>query len=245
MLAIYLVIFILGACLGSFYHVVGYRMPAGQNWVTGRSKCSNCNRILSFRELVPIISYLLQKGRCQNCQGQIKALYFWLELLSGFLFVLPVYVYGIIEVRSILTSWLFLSMLLIISVSDIYYQLILNKVLLFFGFFLLFHASNLMGALIAFLMMSGLACLGKALFKKEALGGGDIKLYLIIGLVLEPTLIILSLFLATLLALIYALIFVKDRSKPISFGPFIAISAYFCLFYGSHLISVYLNLLNL
>ena len=60
--------FFIGACLGSFYHVVGYRMPIDENWVSDRSRCPGCSHELRFYELMPILSYVFQKGKCRNCQ---------------------------------------------------------------------------------------------------------------------------------------------------------------------------------
>lgn len=251
-LFLYFLIFIIGASLGSFYHMVGYRMPIGENWMSDRSRCPGCSNELKFYELMPVISYVFQGGKCRSCRMKIKPIYLLSEIFSGFLFVFPVWFYGFdgFLTGEIYVASAFLSMLIIITVSDIYYQLILDKVLLFFGavLFLLYAiypqydlVSGLIGAGVGFLTLYAVGLMGQFLFKKEALGGGDIKLYAVIGFVLGISSAFLSLFLAAIIALIYILIFMKDKTKPLGFGPFIAIASYFCLFYGSLLLAWYFN----
>ncbi len=253
MLTVYLLIFSLGCMLGSFYHVVGYRMPIGENFVSDRSRCPGCNHELNFYELMPVFSYLLQGGKCRSCQMKIKRIYLLSEIFAGLLFVFPVWFYGFegFDTGAIYIAWAFLSMLIIITVSDIYYQLILNQVLLFFGTVLIILyiiypqydlISELIGAGVGFSILYGVGLLGQFLFKKEALGGGDIKLYAVIGFVLGISSTLLSLFLAAVIALVYVLLVMKDKTKPLGFGPFIAISSYICLFYGASLIDWYVNL---
>lgn len=249
-----ILLFFIGAILGSFYHVVGYRMPIGQSFIIDRSHCPSCSRQLKFYELIPIVSFILQNGKCRTCHTKIKLIYVLSEIFTGLLFIYPVWFYDVDGFRSgeIFIAWTFLSLLIIISVSDIYYQLILDKVLLFFAsLFLLLYisypnyslVSGLIGAGFVFIVLYIIGLLGQFLFKKEALGGGDIKLYAVIGFVLGISNALLSLFIAALFALVFILLFMKDRNKSLSFGPFIALSAYICLFYGTSLIEWYLNFL--
>ena len=244
----FILLFFLGATLGSFYHVVGFRMPIGENFINDRSRCSSCSKKLKFYELIPIVSYMLQWGKCRTCHSPIKPIYILSEILTGLLFLFPVWFYGIKGFTSghIFIAWTFLSLLIIISVSDIYYQLILDKVLLAFGGMLMFLyiiypqyslVSGLIGAVFAFIILYVIGLLGQFLFKKEALGGGDIKLYAAIGFVLGISNTLLSLFLAAIFALVFILVFVKDINKPLSFGPFIALASYICLFYGAFVVN--------
>lgn len=251
-MSIFILVFFLGACLGSFYHVVGYRMPIGENFVSDRSRCPGCSQELRFYELMPVFSYLLQGGKCRSCQMKIKPIYLLSEIFTGLLFVFPVWFYAFegFETGATYIAWAFLSMLIIITVSDIYYQLILDQVLLFFGAVLLILyiiypqydlTSGLIGAGVGFSVLYGVGLLGQFLFKKEALGGGDIKLYAVIGFVLGISSTLLSLFLAAIIALVYVLLVMKDKTKPLGFGPFIAIASYICLFYGTVLIELYVK----
>jgi len=227
----YIVIFWLGACLGSFFHVVGYRQPLGMNWVSERSGCPCCKIPLRWFELLPIFSYLSQKGRCRTCQTAIKPIYFGMEIVSGFLFLAPALYFS--SWQQILFAWIFLSLLLIISVSDIYYGLILNKVLLFFLPLLWLNPErSVLGMFVGFFLLIANFVMGKILFKRATLGGGDIKLYGLVGLMLGGIPTVMSMLLAGLLAIGYALVRRLDRSQPLPFGPFIAMASYICLFYG-------------
>lgn len=250
---IYILILFFGAALGSFYHVVGYRMPIGENWVSDRSRCPGCGHQLTALELMPILSYVIQGGKCRECKMHIKPIYLLSEIVAGLLFVFPVWFYGFEGFVSgqLFVAWSFLSMLIIITVSDIYYQLILDKVLIFFGIvimalYLIYPQLNFLQALISggigFMTLCAIGLLGQLLFKKESLGGGDIKLYAVVGFVLGIAPMFLSIFMASVIALIYILLLMKDKMKPIGFGPFIAIASYICLFYGQSMLDWYFNL---
>ena len=159
---IYVLTFIIGTILGSFYHVVGYRMPLQLNWMNSRSFCQHCHTSLTGFDLVPVVSYIFLRGRCRHCQQSIP------------------YVFSLV--------W-------------------------------------------------------KLLFKKESLVGGDIKLYGLVGLVLGIRCTFISLLLSTILALIYCCIFRRGNNRtPLTFGPFIAASAYFCLFHWETFLEVYIKL---
>ncbi len=250
---LYLLIFFLGASLGSFYHVVGYRMPIGQNWANDRSRCPQCQTQLRWFELLPVMSYFIQGGKCRTCGVHIKWIYALSELIAGLLFVWPVVHYGLLgfETGEIWVAWVFASVLIIITVSDIYYQLISDKVLVFWGavlvmLYVVFPSyslvAGLVSAAIGFMVLLLVGWLGQLMFKKEALGGGDIKLYAVVGFVLGVGPTLLSIFMASVLALLYLLLFAKDKTKAIGFGPFIATAAYICLFYGQTVLDWYFGL---
>ena len=114
----YSLVFFLGTCLGSFYHVVGYRLPIGENWVNDRSRCLACQHELRFYELLPIFSYVLQRGRCRHCKVKIKPIYLLSEVLAGILFLIPVILYGWngFSNGSIYLVWLVLSLFIIVGV---------------------------------------------------------------------------------------------------------------------------------
>ncbi|BEH91768.1 MAG: prepilin peptidase [Turicibacter sp.] len=251
---IYVLTFIIGTILGSFYHVVGYRMPLQLNWMNSRSFCQHCHTSLTGFDLVPVVSYIFLRGRCRHCQQSIPFFHLIIEILSGLLFLLPLHHYGSLGFFSgeIYIAWIFLSLLIVITVSDCYFQLILDKVLIFFFILLVagysfFSSCNIFYRLIegggTFLIFYVISIVGKFLFKKEALGGGDIKLYGLVGLVLGIRCTFISLLLSTILALIYCCIFRRGNNRtPLTFGPFIAASAYFCLFQGETFLEVYIKL---
>jgi len=233
---VYGLIFWLGSALGSFYHVVGYRMPKGLNWINERSACVSCRKTLKWFELLPLVSFLWQRGRCRSCGAKIKPIYFWIEAGSGLLFLFPVLYYGPKELGSIYFSWVFLSLLLIVSVSDLYYGLILNKVLFFFLPLLLLNPErSLIGMAVGFFLLLAHFGLGKLLFKRATLGGGDIKLYGLVGLMVGSASTVISLFIAALLGLGYSFFVGTLQKSELRFGPFIAIASYIALFYGNRI----------
>lgn len=219
-----LLIFILGASLGSFYHVVGCRLPLGMDWIKGRSRCPNCSRELTWRELLPICSYLASRGRCCGCRQRISWMYPFWELLSGWAFLLS---YLLLPGPLLLQAWVFTSLLLVISVTDLYYGLIPNKVLLFFLYFLVLFPFSFWGGALGFLLLLISGRIGSLLLGKTALGGGDIKLFGVVGGVLGPSGLLMSLILASGLGLLYASA-LKKTILP--FGPFIAAGAYLAYF---------------
>lgn len=237
--------FIFGITLGSFYNVVGYRVPKKQSLIYPASHCTVCNHKLGASELVPFFSYLFQGGKCKHCHSKISLFYPIFELTTGILFALSFYIFGIsIDFFIAIT---FISMLLIIIISD--YQMmiipdevlisssIIISILLFFkgGISLLIY--SLINGIISFLLMFTIKKMGDFMFKKESMGGGDIKLLFTFGLVFGWKMSIISIFIASFIALPIAIFFrikynnkkyIDDEEIPensIPFGPFLAIAA--------------------
>src|SRR5699024_3636428 len=122
--------FLLGLTFGSFFNVVGLRLPKNEPFGNERSYCPACKKQLAAVELIPVFSYIVQKGKCRNCQKSISFMYPAIELLTGILFMHS-YIYFGLE-WELITALLLMSMLMILLVTDILYMLIPNKVLLFF-----------------------------------------------------------------------------------------------------------------
>ena len=229
-----IVAFIFGTVLGSFYNVVGYRLPRNQSLIKPASHCTNCNHRLGASELVPIFSYVFQGGRCKNCKANISPFYMIFELLTGILFTLSYIVFG--PTYNFIIAIIFVSMAVIIIISD--YQtmiipdevLIVSGILIFICQFLSGGTSliiqSLSGGIISFSIMLLIKMFGDYLFKKESMGGGDIKLMFIFGMVLGWKMAIASIFLASFIALPVSLIlYFRKKENIIPFGPFLCISA--------------------
>ena len=225
--------FILGLFFGSFYTVIGLRLPRKENFITTRSYCDTCHHELTLLDMVPILSYLFLRGRCRYCKAKIRDLSTYMELFTGVLFSLSFYVFGFSY--EFLIALGIVSMLIIISVSDISYFIIPDEVLIFFsGYFLIVTVlhTDVMNALFCILsglalfsIMYGIMLLGNFLFRKETLGGGDIKMMFVFGLVLHPLLGLFSIFLGSVLALPISLIILwKKNQRLVPFGPFLLIS---------------------
>lgn len=228
------VVFIFGLLLGSFYNVVGYRLPKGLSIVKPGSFCPKCNHSLKWYELIPVFSFLIQKGRCRNCKCKISYFYPVIELLTGFLFLLSYIVFSFSP--EFLISILISSFFVIVLVCDLQYLVIPDEVTFFFSFLLLVvkliyfglpsFGRALLYGLFLFSVMYILMLVGNMLFKKESLGGGDIKLMFFVGTILNPIEGLFSIFLASLIAFPVSLfIYFKKKNKVIPFGPFLLFSA--------------------
>lgn len=225
--------FIFGTVLGSFYNVCGYRLPRGESLIKPPSHCPKCNHRLGVSELIPILSYLFQFGKCKNCKAKISLFYPIFETTTGLLFMLSYLIFGFsIDFFIAIT---FISMLLIIIISDYQTMIIPDSVLVVASIMLIIELFikngvnvyiNIFDGIISFMIMFLLKKLGDFLFKKESMGGGDIKLMGVIGLVLNYKLAIITIFLASIIGLpISLLILFKNKTNIIPFGPFLSISA--------------------
>ena len=235
-------LFMLGTILGSFYNVVAYRVTKGESILFPSSHCPKCNHKLGPLELIPVFSFLLQKGRCSKCKTKISWFYPLAEIVCGILFVLCFISFGIS--KELIVALTFVSMIIIIVLSDYYYMIIEDCVLIIFGIFILIEklllygvdsfVSSIIGAVIAFIIMLCLKLFGDFIFKKESMGGGDVKLMAIFGMVIGWQMSIITIFLSAFVALpisLFILKFKKDHEIP--YGPFLSIAA--LIIYFSHI----------
>lgn len=228
------VFFIFGLVMGSFYHVVATRLSNDESIISPGSHCPRCNHILKWYENIPVISYIFLKGKCSKCNSKISISYLVVEIITGLLFAVSYHSFGIS--REQLIALVFISSLIIIIISDIEYMIILDEVLIFasltivllyiFLFGLETGAFQIYSGIGAFLVMYLIKILGDKAFKKESLGGGDIKLMFLFGLVLGFPMSIITIFLATFIAFPIALIIlITSRDNVIPFGPFLSMAA--------------------
>ncbi len=244
-----IIIFIIGICFGSFFNVIGYRLPNNKSIIFPPSSCPNCNNKLSKLELIPIFSYIFQKGRCKHCKNKISVLYPIFEFLTGVLFVICYLSFKDIfpEALNIIYGLLFVSSMIIIMISDIRYMIIPDEVIIFFSItlvvlklFILYKLENiysiidlgyelifiLKDGIIMFIIMYLVRLLGNVIFKQESMGGGDIKMMTYVSLLLGYKLSIVIIFLASFLALPISIINVyKKNEHMLPFGPYLAVSS--------------------
>ena len=228
-----IVFFVLGCVLGSFYNVLGYRLPCKESIIFPSSHCPNCNHKLTKIELIPIISFLIQGGRCKKCRERISIIYPIIEFITGVLFSVSFIVYGMS--LDLCLALIIISSFIVIMISDVRYMIIPDSVLivstiliiiikyLIGGFDLVIN--GIIYGLISFGLMWMLKIIGDKVFKKESLGGGDIKLMFLIGFVLAPWMGIIALFIASFLALPVAIIIlITKNNRMIPFGPFLCLA---------------------
>lgn len=242
MTILYLIIFfIFGSLMGSFLTVIGLRLPKNENFTTTHSHCDSCGHRLYLYEMIPIISYLIQKGRCRYCKAKVDALSTFVELFTGLLFAIAFYAFGFTYHLAIALG--IVCLLMSVVVSDITYLVIPDELLVFFSlYFIIFQLLDigiletlkhvLTGAFL-FGLMYLIMLIGNKTLKKESLGGGDIKMMFVFGLILDPLLGTLSVFIASVIALPISLILLKKQNeRMIPFGPFLLIALTLIYFSG-------------
>lgn len=244
-------VLLFGAILGSFLNVCIYRLPREQSIVSPNSHCPKCLRPLPFWHNIPILSYLILGGKCGFCRAKIPVSYLLVEIGSGLLLTLVWWNFGLS--LSFLHYALLALLLLTISVIDLNHKLILN-ILTFPGMAIGFASSTLndlvsvpqalMGVILGggFLWLIGI--FGKTAFKKDSMGGGDIKLGAMIGAFIGPK-VVIALFLAFFLAMPVVAIGLSSRrirmGGTVPFGPFISLATILLIFFGSTLLDWYLR----
>lgn len=241
-------VFIFGLVIGSFLNVVGLRVPARQSIIVPRSQCSVCSRPLSLLELIPVISYICLKGTCRTCHTPISPLYPLIELSTALLFAAAFSIFN--DLLSLITAWITIALLMIIIVSDIAYMIIPNKVLIAFaGVYIaiwFFLPGPLKADALAGAALSTFVLVPVAICFAGGIGGGDIKLFLLLGFIFgwESFLLLftLSVWLAGAAGSIGLAAGKIKRGQPFPFGPFIAAASLLTLFYGDFLIHTYLAL---
>ena len=197
MIAMSILIFALGLAIGSFLNVCIYRLPQGLSIHSPRrSFCPECRTPIRFYDNIPVLSYLFLKGHCRHCDTAISKVYPLVELTTGILFLFSLYRFG--PTLALLHSCLFISLLIPIAWIDARWYIIPNSIILVglitgaavtLSIALTRHnpgylIEHLIGAVAGGASMALIAVVGTFLFRKKAMGGGDIKLMMLIGLFL-------------------------------------------------------------
>ena len=229
--------FIFGTCLGSFLNVVIHRLPLKEDLVFERSHCPECKHVIPWYFNIPILSYLLLRGKCQWCAARISPRYLLIEIVAGLMgwWLAPIRY----ELPLMAIFFLNLTILLVfvaIIAIDLKHHLIPNSLNIYLGVVFLSIAIMqyswkhwLLGGLIGF----GVPFLVTLLFYKikgqVGLGGGDIKLFGVLGIILGPIGVVENIFFSCFAgSLIGAFLLITkrmDRKTPIPFGPFIVLVA--------------------
>ena len=168
-------VWIIGCIFGSFFNVVGYRLPNELSIISPGSFCPKCEHKLKWYELIPIFSYLIQGGKCRKCKQKISIIYPVVEMTTGVLFAVSYFIFGFSY--EFLISIIVVSFMVIVIVSDINYLIIPDEVTLFFSILVLVVKLIIEGirpAFLAlfsgaflFLLMYLIMRLGNFLLKKE------------------------------------------------------------------------------
>ncbi len=246
--SLFLVIFcfLFGLCIGSFLNAVIFRLPRKISLSASRSHCPRCNKLINWYENIPVISYLFLRGKCSNCKSSISIEYPIVEIVVG-LFALSIAPREI-SADSLWKFFFFLSVFssfLAIVIIDLRFHIIPNVINIYLGVLFLcavvFKTSAvhwLGGMAIGSLFPASVAAMFYYLKGVEGLGGGDIKLWGVLGIYLGPSEIMynisFSCFLGALVGGILILTKVIDKRTRIPFGPFIVLVAFAQVFLPSY-----------
>ncbi|MFW5984952.1 MAG: prepilin peptidase [Halanaerobiaceae bacterium] len=244
-----LLVFITGLIIGSFLNVVIYRLPRNESIVFPASHCPECGTRLRVPDLVPVVSFLIYRGRCRYCRSRISRQYLAVELSTGILLLLLFINYDFTAVFFVYS--LLSCLLLVCSVIDLQEMIIPNKItypgiVLGLSLTLLTGHQTLVSSLLGIIIPGGLLFL-IAVFYQKGLGFGDVKLIAMIGAFAGWLSALVGLFLGSLMGTIFCLPFILtgslDRKTRIPFGPLISLGAVMMLIWGEYIINIYLGLL--
>ncbi len=239
-------VFTLGLVIGSFLNVCIYRIPIEKSIIYPPSSCPNCNMRIKWYDNIPIISYMVLRGKCRYCKQPISPIYPLIELLSGLLSLSIFFQYG--YSFQTIAFLIFTYALIVGSVIDIKHYIIPDRISLglitigiMFSYFLPIGIKNsVIGALFGFAILYIIALFGKLAFKKDAMGGGDIKLLSGIGAFLGIKgvffTLLLSSFLGSLIGLLLIAAHKKDMASRLPFGPYLSAAAICYIFFGEWLL---------
>ncbi|KQS19573.1 prepilin peptidase [Exiguobacterium sp. Leaf187] len=241
--------FLLGLLITSFTNVVGLRVPVGESIVHPRSHCPTCGHVLGPLELTPVLGYVVLGGKCRSCGQVISIKYPALELLGGMLYAYAFWQFGwSMELALTLTLT---SLLFILTMSDLAYMLIPNKILLFFLPIALIVRylsplenwyNPIIGGIVGFVLLFVIF-----LASRRGMGAGDVKLFGLLGIFLGPLHVVIALFVSAFVGSVIGLTLLGTgrvrRKQPIPFVPSIAIGTLLTYYFADDWVSWYLDLL--
>jgi len=248
-----LLLFAAGLSIGSFLNVVICRLPRNKSVIWPRSYCPSCKKVIPFYFNVPVVSYLILRGRCRYCKAKISPRYLIIELISG-LTVVGYFMYFGLNLQAAAAVVLTLVLIPVFFI-DFEHRIIpdvisIPGIAIGFGLSFVTAEPGWIGSLIGILLGGGgllsLGLLGDYLFKKESLGGGDVKLAAMLGAFLGWQKVLFVFISSALLGLIGAVVMMAlskqmRETHQIPFGPFLAAAAVMALFFGDRVISLYLE----
>jgi leader peptidase (prepilin peptidase)/N-methyltransferase len=243
---------VFGMLVGSFLNVCICRMPKDESIVSPPSHCPQCSYRIKWYDNIPLLSYLMLRGKCRGCGAHISLQYPLVELLNGILALLLFLHFG--PTLAFAALFLLCSALVVITFIDIEHQIIPDEISLpgivvgfLFSFFIKGHGwlDSLLGILLGGGTLLLVAYGYHRLTGKEGMGGGDIKLLAMMGAFLGwkavPFIIFASSLIGSIFGVSIMLLQKKDSKLAIPFGPYLAFGAALYIFYGQPLIRWYLN----
>lgn len=243
----YSIIFLFGSAIGSFLNVVIYRLPLGKNLAIGRSNCPQCEHIINWYDLVPIVSYIGLRGKCRNCNAHISLRYPLVEVFTGVIAVVTLAIKGI----SVLSLFVFLYAAILIAIAVIDWDTMtipdsLNIAIVICAIIMIILRGEVnMFSLVGGFFIVSVPMLLLAMAIPGAFGGGDIKMMAASGLILGFANTIVAAFIGIVIGGMYAIYLMKtkdvDRKSHMAFGPYLCMGCYIAMLYGDTIIQWYLG----
>ena len=251
-----LYVFIVGIVFGSFFNVCIFRIPEGISISRPPSHCMSCNTRLKPIDLIPVLSYLMSGRKCRYCYEKISSRYAIVELITGLLFLTVFMLYGIST--STIYYLVLVSLLIIITFIDIDHFIIPDKILVFGAIFsmifnLLFKEIPVKDSILGVFICGGsvwiIVLLIEFVIKKECMGGGDIKLFAMLGFYMGVKNGLLTALLSVYVGAVYGICVIiisrikrKEYNSVIPYGPFIPIGALITILCGKQLLELYFSM---
>ena len=258
MIEVYILAVILGLCIGSFLNVVIYRLPLGMSLSKPSSHCTKCNYMLRWYDNIPVLSYVLLLGRCRKCKTRISPRYVLVEIFTGLIYALAVMLFWEKSVVYAITVMLLSSVLICVFFIDLEHTYIPDRfqiiifALSFVAMFFNGYSSwqdHLIGGFAGGLVFLLIYYIALAVYKKEGLGFGDVKLIFVLGLFLGWQRLILAMLITSISAclILLPIKYVKktDSQTEFPFAPFITFGALVALLFGAEILTWYVSLLTL
>lgn len=247
-------VFIFGLLIGSFLNVCIYRMPKSESIVFPASHCPACNKSIFWYDNIPVLSYLVLRGRCRFCKAPIGWRYPLVEILTALILTAFFLGFGLTAkffAYSVMSCALVVSTFVDFEIQEIPDEISLGGLIvgLLFAFLLpsimgsslRLHAllRSFAGAIAGGGSIFLLGVFGKLAFKKEAMGGGDVKLMAMIGSFIGFKLVLLTFFMAPFLGVVPGVVLkVRNGSEIIPYGPFLSVAALISLFFGNKILGL-------
>ena len=265
---------VLGACIGSFLNVCIWRIPRDESVVAPRSHCPACNRLIPWYLNIPVLSWLLLRGRCRWCRQPISARYIGVELLTAALFCIVFLQYAferpmlgmvpLVDAALIPVYWIFLAALVCGTFVDLDHMILPDSVTIggmiagpIFSALVptMHHGATVwyrgllgsgIGEMAGFGLLFLVAALGEKVFKKEAMGFGDVKLMGAVGAFLGWQAVLFVLIAGSLAGSVVGvtLILLKktELQGRIPFGPYLSLGAVIWVFWGQRILDAYIDI---
>jgi len=240
---IYFVVFIIGISIGSFLNVVIYRVPKNMSIINPPSSCPKCHTTIKPWHNIPILSWIMLKGRCAYCKEKISIRYPIIELLTGLIAVLVYYKTQSINIFSVIDFAVFAT-LLALSMIDFDYKAVPDSLNLLALTLAIFSSPNIIDNFTnALIMMGGLSMLRfylSYILKKEAMGEGDIIVAGTMGALLGIKLSLIAIFLSAVFAIFPSLyIRLKNSELELPYIPFLALATFIVWFFDDKFLSLW------